>query len=59
MSFVRRNDDDLFDTLMDVNQTIFEEYRYVPGSTHLGTTAYQVHATRRACARTSPTSSSA
>ncbi len=47
MSFVRRNDDDLFDTLMDVNQTIFEEYRYVPGSTHLGTTAYQVHATRQ------------
>ncbi len=47
MSFVRRNDDDLFDTLMDVNQTIFEEYRYVPGSTHLGTTAYQVHAVRQ------------
>ena len=47
MSFVVRNDDDLFDTLMDVNQTIFQEYRYVPGSTHLGTTAYQVHVTRQ------------
>ncbi len=46
MSFVLRNDYDLFDTLLDVNATIFKEFRYVQGSTTLGTTAFQVYSTR-------------
>jgi transglutaminase-like putative cysteine protease/predicted glutamine amidotransferase len=46
MSFVLRNDYDLFDTLLDVNATIFQEYRYAQGSTTLGTTAFQVYASR-------------
>jgi len=46
MSFVLRNDYDLFDTLLDVNATIFKEFRYVQGTTTLGTTAYQVYSTR-------------
>lgn len=47
MSFVERNDYDLLDTLLDVNATIFQEYRYTQGSTQLTTTAYQVYATRK------------
>lgn len=46
MSFVLRNDYDLFDTLLDVNATIFKEFRYVQGATTLGTTAFQVYSTR-------------
>jgi transglutaminase-like putative cysteine protease/predicted glutamine amidotransferase len=46
MSFVLRNDYDLFDTLLDVNATIFKEFKYAQGSTTLGTTAFQVYATR-------------
>jgi predicted glutamine amidotransferase len=46
MSFVLRNDYDLFDTLLDVNTTIFKEFKYVQGTTTLGTTAFQVYATR-------------
>jgi transglutaminase-like putative cysteine protease/predicted glutamine amidotransferase len=46
MSFVHRNDYDLFDTLLDVNTTIFNEFKYVQGTTTLGTTAFQVYATR-------------
>ena len=46
MSFVLRNDYDLFDTLLDVNASIFKEFRYVQGSTTLGTTAFQVYSTR-------------
>jgi len=46
MTFVLRNDYDLLDTLLDVNATLFKEFRYVQGSTTLGTTAFQVYATR-------------
>lgn len=45
--FVRRNDDDLLDTLLDINATIFSEYEYVPGATTLDTTAWEVYERRR------------
>lgn len=47
MSFARRNGMDLFDTLFDINQTIFREYRYRQGATHVATTPFEVYATRR------------
>jgi transglutaminase-like putative cysteine protease/predicted glutamine amidotransferase len=46
-SFVKRNDYDLLDTLMDINATIFADYQYLPGSTTLGTTAWEVYERRR------------
>lgn len=47
MSFVRRNDYDLFDTLLDINSTLHHEYKYTPGATHLGTTAWEVYEARK------------
>jgi transglutaminase-like putative cysteine protease/predicted glutamine amidotransferase len=47
MSFVARNDADLLDTLVDINQTIFRDYRYTPNSTTVGTSAYDVYVNRR------------
>ena len=47
MSFAQRNDDELLDTLLDLNATIFTDYQYRQGSTTLGTTAFEVYATRR------------
>jgi len=47
MTFVTRNDYDLFDTLLDLNATIFKEYRYVQGSTTVATTPFQVYASHR------------
>ncbi len=47
MSFVKRNDYDLLDTLLDINQTIFKEYTYRQGSTTVFTTAFEVYANRR------------
>ncbi|UQA56559.1 class II glutamine amidotransferase [Polyangium aurulentum] len=47
MSFAERNDYDLVDTLLDLNQTIFREYEYRQGSTSLSTTPYEVYARRR------------
>ncbi|MFV8754512.1 class II glutamine amidotransferase [Nannocystaceae bacterium ST9] len=46
-SFVKRNDYDLLETLLDINATIFSDYEYVPGSTTLGTTAWEVYERRR------------
>ena len=46
MSFVNRNGYDLLDTLLDVNATIFEEYKYTQGATTLATTPFQVYASR-------------
>lgn len=46
MSFVTRNDYDLIDTLLDINWTIFKEYRYKQGSTNIFTTAFEVYANR-------------
>lgn len=45
--FVRRNDYDLLDTLLDINATLFSDYEYVPGATHLYTTAWEVYERRR------------
>ncbi len=47
MSFVRRNDFDLLDTLLEINQTIHKEYKYVQGSTNLFTTPFEVYVNRR------------
>ena len=47
MSFVERNDYDLLDTLVDINATIFKEYRYQQGSTSLSTTAFETYCNRR------------
>jgi transglutaminase-like putative cysteine protease len=47
MRFVERNDGDLLDTLLDLNDAIFREYTYVQNATTLGTTAFDVYATRR------------
>ena len=47
MSFVKRNDFDLLDTLLDINQTIFREYAYQQGSTNVLTSAFDVYVNRR------------
>jgi transglutaminase-like putative cysteine protease/predicted glutamine amidotransferase len=47
MSFVERNDQDLLETLLDINDTIHKDYRYVQGSTTLATTPFDVYASRR------------
>lgn len=45
--FARRNDDDLLDTLLDINATIFSDYEYLQGTTSLSTTAWEVYERRR------------
>jgi transglutaminase-like putative cysteine protease len=47
MRFVARNDGDVLDTLLDLNDAIHREYTYVPGATTLGTTAFDVYVKRR------------
>ncbi len=47
MSFARRNDDELLDTLLDLNTTIFSEYRYQQGSTNPATSPFDVYVNRR------------
>ncbi len=47
MSFVERNDHDLLETVLDINQTIFAEYAYRQGSTTLATTAFHVYSERQ------------
>jgi predicted glutamine amidotransferase/transglutaminase-like putative cysteine protease len=42
MSFVNRNDSDLLETLMDLNNSIFRDFEYVPGATTVFTSAYEV-----------------
>jgi transglutaminase-like putative cysteine protease len=46
MEFVRRNNGDLMETLFAINLALFREYRYVPGCTDVGTSAYQVYVNR-------------
>ena len=46
MSFAERNGRHLMDTLNDINQSIYRDYRYVPGSTSLKTTPFEVYASR-------------
>jgi transglutaminase-like putative cysteine protease/predicted glutamine amidotransferase len=47
MSFARRNDNELLDTLLDLNTTIFSEYRYQQGSTNPATSPFDVYVNRR------------
>ncbi|HTM19154.1 MAG TPA: transglutaminase N-terminal domain-containing protein, partial [Kofleriaceae bacterium] len=47
MSFVVRNDYDLLDTLIDINQTIFREYQYRQGSTTVFSTPFEAYVNRR------------
>ncbi|WP_425617355.1 transglutaminase domain-containing protein [Anatilimnocola sp. NA78] len=42
MSFVVRNSRDLMETLFAINLELYRQYKYVPGSTVLQTTAYDV-----------------
>jgi transglutaminase-like putative cysteine protease/predicted glutamine amidotransferase len=46
MSFVERNDYDLLDTLIDINASIFREYKYKTGSTTVSTTPFEVYVGR-------------
>ena len=46
MSFAKRNDYDLLETLLDVNASIFREYEYKQSSTSVLTTAFEVYANR-------------
>jgi transglutaminase-like putative cysteine protease/predicted glutamine amidotransferase len=47
MSFVRRNDNDVLDTLLDINTTIWKEYAYVQGATTVATTPFEVYSLRK------------
>jgi transglutaminase-like putative cysteine protease/predicted glutamine amidotransferase len=46
MSFVKRNDSDLLETLLDVNSSIFREYAYRQGTTTVHTTPFEVYVNR-------------
>lgn len=46
MSFVKRNDSDLLETLLDINASIHREYAYRQGTTTLGTTPFEVYVNR-------------
>jgi predicted glutamine amidotransferase/transglutaminase-like putative cysteine protease len=47
MSFVERNDYDLLETLLDLNESIHREYRYEQGATDLLTTPFETYVNRR------------
>lgn len=47
MSFVRRNDFDLVDSLIDMNMSIFRDYTYKQNSTTVFTTPFDVYVNRR------------
>ncbi|MEO8548924.1 MAG: class II glutamine amidotransferase [Kofleriaceae bacterium] len=47
MSFVRRNDSDLLETMLDINTTIRREYKYIQGATNVFTTPFEVYVNRR------------
>ncbi|MEO8706760.1 MAG: class II glutamine amidotransferase [Kofleriaceae bacterium] len=47
MSFVKRNEYDLLDTLLDINSTIYREYLYQQGATNVLTSAFDVYVNRR------------
>jgi transglutaminase-like putative cysteine protease len=47
MSFAEANQRDLMETLFAINLSLFREYKYVPGSTKLETTAYDVLTTKQ------------
>lgn len=47
LSFVERQDSDLVQTLLDMNMTIYRDFRYESGSTTLATTPFDVYGSRR------------
>lgn len=47
MGFAARQDHDLVETLKDINQTIHADYAYMPSSTSLATTPWEVYTARR------------
>lgn len=47
MGFVKREDFDLLEALLEVNRTIFSDYKYVSGSTNLQTTPFEVFTKRK------------
>lgn len=47
MSFVKRNDGRLIDTLNDMNTRIYRDFEYVPGYTSLHTTPFEVYTSRK------------
>lgn len=47
MGFAERNDYDLVETLLDLNRTLYRDFTYVPGSTHLETTPFDVYTHRK------------
>lgn len=47
MGFVERNDNDLFETLNDINKTLYQDLGYVPGSTSLKSTPFEVFVNRQ------------
>jgi transglutaminase-like putative cysteine protease/predicted glutamine amidotransferase len=47
MSFVRRNDYHLMNTLKDINLGIYRDYKYMPGTTSLHTTPFEVYVSRQ------------
>lgn len=46
MSFVERNDYNLMHTLVDINRTIFEDFKYTPGATTILSTPFDVYTSR-------------
>ena len=47
MSFVERNNYHLLRTINDINLSIYRDYEYVPGSTQITTTPFEVYSLRR------------
>jgi transglutaminase-like putative cysteine protease len=47
MTFVKRNDFDLIDSLLDMNQSIHRDYEYKQNTTTLATTAFDVYCMRK------------
>lgn len=47
LSFVKRNNHNVYEVLNDINRTIYQDYTYSSGSTSLATTAYEVYVNHR------------
>lgn len=47
LSFVHRNNGDVYEVLNDINRTIYQDYVYQTGSTTLATTPFEVYANHR------------
>ena len=47
MTFAQNNNNDVIETLFDINMSFFREYKYVPGATNFATTAVEVLTSRQ------------